>query len=106
MFASPGTGNANEKVVNSSRWCVTMCFVGPRQTETASTHGTISATTTTHAAVSKKPRNHHASSVTAASFAKFARTSRPDDLEDARPAPRRRSRPGAASVAVRSGSAK
>ena len=55
MFASPGTGNANEKVVNSSRWCVTMCFVGPRQTETASTQGMISATIMTHAAVSKKP---------------------------------------------------
>ena len=39
VFASPGTGNANENVVNSSRWCVTMCFVGPRQTETASTQG-------------------------------------------------------------------
>ncbi len=53
VFFSPGTGKANEKVVNSSGCCVTMCFVGPRQTEIASTHGMISATTVTQATVSK-----------------------------------------------------
>ena len=91
--------------MNSSRWCVTMCFVGPRQTETASTQGTISATTTTQAAVSKKPRNHHASSVTAASFAKFASTSSPtiwrSAASTATPIPA-----GSSQRAVRSGSAK
>ena len=74
---SPGTGNANENVVNSSRLCVTICFVGPRQTEIASTHGMITATVATQADVSKNERNHHARSVTAPSLAKFARTSSP-----------------------------
>ena len=60
VFSSPGTGKANENVVKSSLWCVTMCFVGPRQTEIASTHGMISATRTTQATVSKYVRNHHA----------------------------------------------
>jgi len=50
---SPGTGNANESTVKTCSWFSTMCFVGPRQTEYASTHGMIAATSTTHERVSK-----------------------------------------------------
>jgi len=53
VLCSPGTGNVKEKVVKTCRWWVRMCFVGPRQTEYASTQGMITATSTTQAAVSK-----------------------------------------------------
>ncbi len=36
---SPGTGNANDSTLNTCSWCATICFVGPRQTEYASTQG-------------------------------------------------------------------
>ena len=54
-----------------------MCFVGPRHTEYASTHGMTSATRTTHDSSSKKPRNHHATNVIAPSFEKSAAMSSP-----------------------------
>src|SRR5436190_13916649 len=54
-----------------------MLFVGPRQTEYASTQGTITATSTTQYAFSKKSRNANASAVIAASFAKSAIAPRP-----------------------------
>ena len=44
---SPGTGNANESTSKTCAWCATICFVGPRQTEYASTHGMMHATSTT-----------------------------------------------------------
>ncbi len=50
---SPGTGNANESTPKTFAWCSTICFVGPRQTEYASTHGMIAATRTTQLIVSK-----------------------------------------------------
>jgi len=49
-----------------------MCFVGPRQTEYASTHGMIAATRTTHETVSKNERNQKPRTIVAASRAKFA----------------------------------
>jgi len=52
-------------------------FVGPRQTEYASTHGTMQATSTTQLSSSKKRRKHHPMSVIAASFPKFARIPAP-----------------------------
>ncbi len=54
-----------------------MCFVGPLQTEYASTKGMIAATATTHADCSKRPRNHQPSAVTAASLAKPDAASQP-----------------------------
>ena len=50
---SPGIGNATEKSEKTCSCFVTITFVGPRQTEYASTQGMISETSTTHAAVSK-----------------------------------------------------
>ena len=47
-------------------------FVGPRQTEYASTHGMINATTTTQDASSKKSRNNQPTKVAAPSFANDA----------------------------------
>ncbi len=62
----------NESAENTSGFWVTIVFVGPRQTEYESTHGTITATSTTQLASSKKCRKHHPIDVIAASFAKFA----------------------------------
>ncbi len=53
LKCSPGTGNANESSENVGPWCLTIWLVGPRQTEYASTHGTISETSTTQPIVSK-----------------------------------------------------
>ena len=62
----------NERAENTSGFWVTIVFVGPRQTEYESTHGTINATSTTQLSSSKKRRKHQPIAVIAASFAKFA----------------------------------
>ena len=54
VSVSPGTGNANESRSKTPVWCSTIVFVGPRKTESASTHGMIIATTTTHETSSNK----------------------------------------------------
>src|SRR5205085_3236479 len=74
---SPGTGNAYDNVVNTCSWCVTITFVGPLQTEYASTHGMMNATRTTHDAVSKYARNQKATNVTAKSFTTFSAVFQP-----------------------------
>src|ERR1051326_1974252 len=68
VLFSPGTGNANDRRSNTPAWWWTIVFVGPRQTEYASTHGMISATMTTHDASSKKSRNSQPANVAAPSF--------------------------------------
>jgi hypothetical protein len=70
--STPGTGNVIESAENTSGFSETIVFVGPRQTEYESTHGTITATSTTQLSSSKKRRKHHPIAVIAASFAKFA----------------------------------
>src|SRR5207237_10802451 len=69
---SPGIGNAYDKVVKTCAWCVTITFVGPFQTEYASTQGMMNATSTTQAAVSKYARNQNPISVTEKSFTMFS----------------------------------
>src|SRR5713226_4903627 len=75
-----------------------MCIVGPLNTENASTHGMISATSTTHDTSSNRSRNHHARNVAAASFANDAAPPQPAaenaTASAAQPAPTTQ-RPGA-----------
>src|SRR4029450_7121427 len=58
-----GTGKLNEKAEKTLSWLVTMFFVGPRQTEYASTHGITNATRTTHESSSNSQRNAQARNV-------------------------------------------
>src|SRR5581483_11979153 len=72
--APSGTGNVTENAENTVWWWLTIDFVGPRQTEYASTQGTTNATRTTHETSSNSHRNAHARNVIAPSFAKVAST--------------------------------
>src|SRR5262249_55033935 len=72
-----GTGYENDSAEKTFWWYLTMCFVGPRQTEYASTHGTMQAMITTHEMSSTKARNVQPKNVIAPSFAKFSSTGRP-----------------------------
>src|SRR5581483_10587488 len=73
----PGTTNATESVLKTWACPSVICFVGPRHTEYASTHGISTATSTTHESASKYVRNHQPSSVSAPSLQKFAPTGVP-----------------------------
>ena len=72
---APGTRTRGRS--KTPAWWWTIVFVGPRQTEYASTHGMISATTTTHDASSKKSRKSQPANVAAPSFANEAGPSQP-----------------------------
>ena len=56
---------------------MTITFVGPRQTEYASTQGTIAATSTTQLNVSKKARNQKPIAVVPKSLEKFSSVFQP-----------------------------
>ena len=73
-----GTGNVNENAEKTLAWWLTISFVGPRQTEYASTHGMTNATSTTQESSSKNQRNPQARNVIVPSFPKFASTWRPE----------------------------
>src|SRR5205814_6362733 len=74
---SPGIGNANEKSEKTC-WCfVTITFVGPRQTEYASTHGMIRATSTTQLSASKYARKAKPTNVMPKSLQKFSAVFQP-----------------------------
>src|SRR5207248_631258 len=77
---SPGTGNANESVVNTWPCFSVIVFVGPKKTEYASTHGMMQAMSTTHETDSNEFRKQNPSMVIAPSFAKFESASRPATL--------------------------
>ena len=84
-----------------------MWFVGPRQTEYASTHGTMQATRTTHESASKKLRNQKAANAIAPSFAKSESVFRPASCRStARIAKAIATSTSCSSGAVRSGSAR
>ena len=78
----PEPGTRTRARSKTPAWCSTIVFVGPRQTEYASTHGMISATTTTHETSSKKSRRSQPANVAAPSFANDAGACQSTDLED------------------------
>src|SRR5205823_14608673 len=74
---SPGIGKAKEKSEKTCACFVTITFVGPRQTEYASTQGMISATRTTQLSASKYERKAKPTAVMPKSLEKFSAVFQP-----------------------------
>ncbi len=96
----PGTTKAIESFVNTAGWWAVIAWVGPRQTEKASTQGMIKATVTTHESASKADRKSSPAPLTAANFAMLAGTGAPS-TEQRRETPIRTATPIASGIGRR-----
>src|SRR5262245_7922115 len=75
--SSPGTRKPKASSSKRPGFSETTYSVGPRQTDTMSTHGTTTATSSTHHSSSKTERNQKPRAVSAASFARSKSVSAP-----------------------------